>query len=336
MKTLKKNIILLLLLIGNMAAMAANKVYVEDFTVAAGSEAELSICLNTDMTDIDLIEGFIPFPSDLILIDDAYGTNSRVKVDDKRAAGFMGNFNPANSQFRLQAVSSTLTGNSGAIAYMKVRAASNIHASTSIVLSNFRVRHKSGEYEDITAANAAVTGTAAPSAAISLQCNPEALSLKPNATGTVELQVQTTGNITGLQGVLKADEDITITNVTKGEAAGSPVIFTYNPDNGNFVYFGSMDNVTGTMLTLEIETSESFSGTASLTLSDIVATDASAVRITLDDVTLNVDDDATGINTLTIDAQPTKDDVYYNLSGQKVDGNYKGIVIKNGKKVLVK
>ena len=28
--------------------------------------------------------------------------------------------------------------------------------------------------------------------------------------------------------------------------------------------------------------------------------------------------------------------VMYNLSGQKVNGNYKGIVIKNGKKVIVK
>ena len=69
---------------------------------------------------------------------------------------------------------------------------------------------------------------------------------------------------------------------------------------------------------------------------DELATDASAVRITLDDVTLNVDDNVTGISTPTLNGQQTKDDVYYNLSGQKVDGSYKGIVIKNGKKMVVK
>ena len=69
MKTMKKNIILLLLLLtGNLAAMAANKVYVEDFTATAGSEVEVSICLNTDLTDIDLIEGVITFPSQLLVV----------------------------------------------------------------------------------------------------------------------------------------------------------------------------------------------------------------------------------------------------------------------------
>ena len=29
-------------------------------------------------------------------------------------------------------------------------------------------------------------------------------------------------------------------------------------------------------------------------------------------------------------------DYYYNLSGQRVDKNYKGIVIKNGKKYIIK
>lgn len=44
--------------------------------------------------------------------------------------------------------------------------------------------------------------------------------------------------------------------------------------------------------------------------------------------------------TVAIDNTTIKDtntaDVIYNLRGQKVDSNYKGIVIKNGKKVLIK
>ena len=85
MKT--RNLILLLLLISNLAARAVTKVYVQDITVTAGSEFEVPISLNTDLTDIDLIEGTIIFPSQMMVIDDAYGTNKRVSVDESRASG---------------------------------------------------------------------------------------------------------------------------------------------------------------------------------------------------------------------------------------------------------
>ena len=88
---------LLLLLTGNMAVMAVTKAYIEDFTATAGVEIEVPVCLNTDLTDIDLIEGVIEFPSQLMVVDDAYGSNTRVKVDTDRASGFMGNFNPDNN-----------------------------------------------------------------------------------------------------------------------------------------------------------------------------------------------------------------------------------------------
>jgi hypothetical protein len=35
------------------------------------------------------------------------------------------------------------------------------------------------------------------------------------------------------------------------------------------------------------------------------------------------------------DAEPADDDTMYNLAGQEVDENYKGIVIKNGKKYFL-
>ena len=87
----------------------------------------------------------------------------------------MGNYNPDTNMFRLQTVTSTLLPGNSAIAFMTVRAATNIPASSTITLSGFRVRHTSGEYEDITAANAAVTGQAAPSASIALACSPSIL-----------------------------------------------------------------------------------------------------------------------------------------------------------------
>lgn len=42
----------------------------------------------------------------------------------------------------------------------------------------------------------------------------------------------------------------------------------------------------------------------------------------------------TAINT--IEADKAQDGVIYNLAGQKVDNSYKGLIIKNGKKMLQK
>ena len=44
--------------------------------------------------------------------------------------------------------------------------------------------------------------------------------------------------------------------------------------------------------------------------------------------------DATGINNITIDN--AKKGVRYNLAGQRVNESYKGVVIENGKKIIVK
>jgi hypothetical protein len=64
------------------------------------------------------------------------------------------------------------------------------------------------------------------------------------------------------------------------------------------------------------------------------------IRFTITDANCNIDKVKfictlnTGIESV-ITAEPQHDAVY-NLRGQKVDANYKGIVIKNGKKVLMK
>ena len=62
------------------------------------------------------------------------------------------------------------------------------------------------------------------------------------------------------------------------------------------------------------------------------------LRFTITDGNCNIDKVKfictlnTGIESV-IMAEPTKE-VVYNLKGQKVDDNYKGIVIRNGRKIL--
>ena len=64
------------------------------------------------------------------------------------------------------------------------------------------------------------------------------------------------------------------------------------------------------------------------------------IRFTITGANCNIDKvkfictENTGIESV-IMAEPTKD-VIYNLKGQKVDANYKGLIIKNGRKILMK
>lgn len=73
-----------------------------------------------------------------------------------------------------------------------------------------------------------------------------------------------------------------------------------------------------------------------LVVSNVVrwSSDAGSVRIPLDDITLSVSDEATGIRQF--DAETKNSESIYNLSGQKVSKNYKGITIRNGKKVIIR
>ena len=75
-------------------------------------------------------------------------------------------------------------------------------------------------------------------------------------------------------------------------------------------------------------------GEAKATISEIVFSDkGTAVKVDgTVDVAVNITD-GTGINSLNAD---NSNEPAFNLAGQKVGKNYKGIVVKNGKKVAVK
>ena len=61
---------------------------------------------------------------------------------------------------------------------------------------------------------------------------------------------------------------------------------------------------------------------------------AAGDKIVISKVYLTTKEATTGIQSAKAQAQ--KSAIRYNLAGQKVDGNYKGIVIENGKKMMVK
>ena len=160
---------LAMVVMGSTVAVAENKVYISDFSIAAGDEVDIAINFDTDATDIRGIEGTITLPAGLTAGDNA------TKVDDTRAAGLVTNYKRSNGFLKLRGVGSVITGTTGAVAYLKVKADASLAATSIIKLSSFEIEHSDGTKEDATTANATVTCTSATPSVNTLVADPQRL-----------------------------------------------------------------------------------------------------------------------------------------------------------------
>lgn len=107
--------------------------------------------------------------------------------------------------------------------------------------------------------------------------------------------------------------------------------------SGSWKYVENMDGETQTTLKKNTQTSVSFStGIPAGTQLQVqmLATNSSAVAY-IDDFTVTFDNDTQGILSVAADGNPA-DNRTYNLRGQRVDGHYRGIVVRDGKKHVVR
>lgn len=81
--------------------------------------------------------------------------------------------------------------------------------------------------------------------------------------------------------------------------------------------------------TLDKQTYTNTEGTDAVTFT----LDGKSKQCRINSVVVTVDASATGISSVETKQMPT---VRYNLAGQKVGTDYKGVVIENGKKMVVK
>lgn len=108
---------------------------------------------------------------------------------------------------------------------------------------------------------------------------------------------------------------------TTGGGASAKYYKLANGENGLGWYYGSADNTTGTAFTIG-------ANKCYLVVDDDAGAEAAPRFIGLEG------DDETAIKS--ISTTPNKNDAIYNMAGQRVGNDYKGIVIKNGNKYLNK
>ena len=138
---LKTAITLLLTLMGGAgSAWADTKLYVEDFSITAGETKQVAVCLDTDESDIMLIEGTIRLPEGLSFKAD--GSRIEASVDKSRSSGFSLESASKTGKFMFNKwVSGSLKAGNGAIFRVTVMAAKPLgFTSEQIIITGAGVR----------------------------------------------------------------------------------------------------------------------------------------------------------------------------------------------------
>jgi hypothetical protein len=91
----------------------------------------------------------------------------------------------------------------------------------------------------------------------------------------------------------------------------------------------------GKLATITLTVPEGFSGSKVATVTNIHLSTASSVDTAVPDVTFNIADESAGISSVLLD-DSAKAQKVYNLNGQRVSDNFKGIVVMDGVKYMSK
>jgi len=275
---------LAMVVMGSTVAVAENKVYISDFSIAAGDETEIAINFDTDATDIRGIEGTITLPAGLTAGDNA------TKAENTRIDGMLNQFNRITGLFKIRGMmsSNVITGTTGAVAYLKVKADASLAATSIIKLSSFTIEHSDGTKEDATTANATVTCTSATPSVNTLVADPAEIGLFAGGEAEFTVSLNNEDAITGLQATLELPTGVTAT-VTKSDRL-TGAIWQYNATTGAIKYWGAsaLAGNEGAVFTVKLTADDTFTTPAKVTLSDVKLTNSKSQSITVDPIIINI------------------------------------------------
>ena len=292
-KKMKKHIILSLALLCQVLGVAAeDKVYISDFSIKAGETKRIELCFDTERTDVTRLQGMVTMPAGLTVQNqsDVAGTYVWITGNDARTGGALMSYNYATGSVLM--TSGTFTAGTGAVAYIDVMASSSLAENSTITISGFKVMNNEKIYTDVTSENCIVTREAAgqsgeQSGDVSFAFSPESLTLEKGETATVDVTMTNSMALTGMQATLTASTGLTVTSVTKGSRIVGQ--FRYNATKGTMASLGSISGNEGTVFTVGLKVDDDFTGSsATLTISGLDVTNASAQDFPASDITLTV------------------------------------------------
>jgi len=288
---------LLLCMLGICLPMrAAVTVSLNDFTIAPGETKTVSVNLSNDVSDIKQLAFTLDMPDGLKIEDNSSAP------DAGRAAGMLTAINSGTGYFLMRGIgSSRIKGTTGVVATFKVTATKSLAATSTISLSGVSVERDGSVKENGTGLPCTVTNTGSSSttSTVAFNLSETSLTMSAGETKTVDVVMTNQGDFTGIEATFTATTGLTVTGVTCTSRLTNPVMFNFNATNGKAVYLGSspITGTNGAVLSVTLQASPNFSGTATLNVTDIAATDAEAVNYSCDNLSLPVTVGASGAAT---------------------------------------
>ena len=273
-------LVLMTLLVGSAAsAAAADQVYISDFGIKAGEVKEIAINFDTDATDIQYLEGNIQLPAGLVLVNDAYGTNRRVKGESSRNADSNGNMNPGTGDFIVTSTGK-FTGTEGAVAYLTVKTNRYLKEISKIHLSGLNAVKADGTKVPVADFTTTVTRT---TALAWLAYVKDTLAVVGGEEADVEVDMTNVVDVTLLQAKLSVEKGLTIKEVKASKRASG---VEYNPATGMVIVnikkdqpLEDRDDVAGAkgvLFTIKVLADKGFMGKSKVHVDSPVASETNA------------------------------------------------------------
>ena len=315
-------------------AAAATKLYVQNFCIRPGEVKEIFVMLDTDLTDIDFITGCLIIPEGLTVVDDAYGKNLRMKPAQNRASGFFANYNKegygyGGGLFSLQGYNACITGTKGPLFSMMLKADENFKFGV-IEPSLFFYRQKGAP--EVSPGEMESGEARVPSDGVRLSFATNLLTIPAGQTRTVDVMIENSEDLKGLQADFFATGGLTVSAVEKGSGMGDGV-FSYEPSTGRLIAMGNISEGSGVVLTVSITADATFKGEGLVGIINTVATNASATAFYAEETGVRLNADATAVTTVNVDADEGS---IYDLQGRRTATARRGVYIKDGRQILVK
>lgn len=250
-------------------AVAADKVYINDFDIKEGQQLEVALNLDIESTGITRLQGTIKLPEGLQFVDKAYG-NESAKANGDRIQSAFANLNTNTGAFAVASLANKgFTGATGPIAYFTVKAVGPQGTEGAIELSNFNARINGvngnavelGENAIITITDGDVGIPAEAELFVSFAENP--VTMAPGETKDVEVNLTNSMTVGGLQARLLA-EGISILEVKKGNRLSN---WFFN--NNKIVSTGDVEGNEGAIFTVTLKADENFIGEGKLTVGNV-------------------------------------------------------------------
>ena len=310
------------LLFQTLLVAAADKVYIENFSIKAGETKTIALNFDTDQSTYNRIKGTLVMPEGLKVIEQTHG--NRLTGEPTRGIA-AANYKASDGALTLQSLS-YITAGTGAIGYFMVQASEDIPATGTITLSNFTAHDKSTntdvpcQTENCTVTREAGEGGSGEGGGeetptgkdLTYQFNPASLTMKGGETKTVEVQMTNVPTFSGIQGVLKASDGLTIVSA----APSSRIIGWngfYNDATQEYVIMtmGAVTGNEGTVFTVTLKADDNFVGEATLKAYELGATTSDATDYAADDINLTV----TVESKYSVSMSLSKDVVYLGAGG---------------------